>query len=62
MAGLRLIWPILGNENIFFPPSTHDGLEFGIGVFHLLYKNIRGGYVVGDESRGRMESDMKFGK
>ena len=62
LAGLRLIWPILGSWNIFFPSSSHDGLEFGMGVFHLLYKNIRGGYVVGDGSRGRMESGMKFGK
>ena len=43
LAGLRLIWPILGSWNIFFPSSSHDGLEFGMGVFHLLYKNIRGG-------------------
>ena len=62
LAGLRLIWPILGSWNIFLPSSSHDGLEFGMGVFHLLYKKYKGRYIVGDESRGRMESDMKFGK
>ena len=33
----------LGQLEYIFPPSIHDGLEFGIGVFHFLYKNIRGG-------------------
>ena len=33
----------LGSWNIFFPSSSHDGLEFGMGVFHLLYKKYKGG-------------------